>query len=88
MEIGPRELGRVASKGSVRPRSRRDPQVTETWEGSGNVEETRKIKMESKEDSGWNHTGLGTAAAIGVAPACCHGDERRHQHEKRRHDVP
>lgn len=33
-------------------------------------------------------TGLGAAAAVGVAPACCHGDERRHQHKKRRHDVP
>lgn len=55
MEMGPRELGRMASKGSVRPRSRRDPQVTEIWEGSGNVEETGRIQMESKEDSGWNH---------------------------------
>lgn len=87
MEMGPRDLGRMTSKGSVRPRFRRDPRVTEIWEGSGNVEETRRIKWKAKRIV-VGTAGLGTAAAIGVAPACCHGDERRYQHKKRRHDVP
>lgn len=65
-------------------------QVTrEMWEGSGNVEESRRSKYGAEMIAvPCGTTGLGAAAAVGVAPARCHGDERRHQHKKRRHDVP